>query len=261
MEGSYNRAMTLQELDRYFRSLLKIEELEKSDSSMNGIQVGLREQTVDKVSFAVDACMQTFVFAEEWGADLLFVHHGLFWGKPLSVTDTHYRRLSFLLSRGLSIYACHLPLDMHEEFGNNAALAQKLGIEELKEFGVYHGIPIGWQGILPRQLTLDQILDKIGLTRESALCLLPFGPERISSVGIVAGGAAHEIEQALQEKLDLYITGEASHVMYHAALEGKMNVIAGGHYNTEIWGVKLLAEKCARETGVVTQFIDNPTGL
>ena len=92
-------------------------------------------------------------------------------------------------------------------------------------------------------------------------CPSSFGKERIETVGIISGGAPHELEQAIEQKLDLYITGEASHVIYHQALENSINVICGGHYNTEVWGCRLLADKCAADTGLKTMFIDNPTGL
>jgi putative NIF3 family GTP cyclohydrolase 1 type 2 len=101
----------------------------------------------------------------------------------------------------------------------------------------------------------------VEIPRENALSILPFGPEKINRVGIISGGATRELAQALDAELDLYITGEVSHEMYHQALEGRINVIAGGHYNTEVWGVKNLSEKCAGDTGLETEFIDNPTGL
>jgi len=253
--------MTVQELDNYFRSILPIADFANSDVSLNGIQVGDLEGKVGRIAFAVDACMGTFRMAEKWGADMLFVHHGLFWGKPIAVTGPHYERISFLLEHGISLYAAHLPLDMHKELGNNAALAQKLGLKELKEFGEYHGMTIGWQGNLPKPLTMEEALAKVEIPKENALSILPFGPEKIKRVGVISGGAAKELVQALAVGLDLYITGDASHEMYHQALEGRINVIAGGHYNTEVWGVKYLSEKCAGDTGLETEFIDNPTGL
>lgn len=257
----YNRAMTLEELDAYFRSILPIAELEKSDSSLNGLQVGGRGKDVRKVVFAVDACMQTFEAARKREADCIFVHHGLFWGSPLAVTGTHFERIKFLIENNTALYAVHLPLDMHPEYGNNAALAKMLRLEELREFGNYKGTAIGWKGIFPQPRDIDEVIELIGLSREDCLAVLPFGPEKIRTAAIISGGATHEIGQAIGAGVDLYITGEASHVMYHQALEAKINVIAGGHYNTEVWGVKLLAEKLTADTGIPAEFTDGPTGL
>lgn len=253
--------MTVEELDAYFKSILAIENLEKTDSSMNGIQVGEKPAAVEKIAFAVDACMQTFEAAHAVGADCLVVHHGLFWGKPLPISGTHYARVKYCIEKKMALYAVHLPLDMHPEFGNNAALAEMIGLEGLSEFGRHRGNAIGWKGTLPAPLSMDGVLKAIGLTREECLSILPFGPEKIASAAVISGGASHEIAEAVDEGVDLYLTGEASHVMYHQALEGRINLIAGGHYNTEIWGVKLLAEKCAADTGAQTVFIDGPTGL
>ncbi len=253
--------MTLSQLDAYFRSVLKIDECEKGDSSLNGIQVGSRSQNVGKVAFAVDACLQSFYAAREFGADTLFVHHGLFWGKPVALTDTLYERIAFLTTANISLYAAHLPLDMHEEVGNNAAIAHKLGLSQLEPFGAYRGLSIGWKGVLPKPLELEEVLAELELTREDCLSILPFGKKKILKAGIIAGGAPHEIDQAIEQQLDLYITGDASHIMYHQALEGAVNVICGGHYNTEVWGCRLMAEKCAAETGLATEFLSSPTGL
>lgn len=253
--------MTLEKLDTYFRSILPIADLEKGDSSLNGIQVGDKSAEVKRIAFAVDACMRTFEAAASRKADCIFVHHGLFWGRPLAITGTHYNRIRFLLERGMSLYAVHLPLDMHPEYGNNAALARKLGIIDIEEFGAYKGVTIGWKGLLPKAMNIDEVIAAIGLEREDCLAVLPFGPSAIEKTAIISGGATHELMQAVDAGVDLYLTGEASHVMYHQALEAGINVIAGGHYNTEVWGVSLLAEKCGIDTGCETEFIEGPTGL
>jgi dinuclear metal center YbgI/SA1388 family protein len=253
--------MQIRELDAYFRSHLDIEGMQHSDASLNGLQVGLAEGEVKKAAFAVDACMETFRRAVEWGAELLFVHHGLFWGKPLAVTGDHYRRIRFLLENELALYAAHLPLDMQPEFGNNAGIAAALGLQEIEPFAEHSGWRIGFKGRLPEPQHLDRVLKALGLDRGSALGVLPFGPERIETVGVVSGGADKDIGQAMAEGLDLFITGEVSHQVYHYAAEGGINLVGGGHYHTETYGPRLLAEKCAADTGIETTFIDVPTGL
>lgn len=253
--------MLLNEIIQYFNSLLPLEEVERSDASLNGLQVGRSDSEVKKVAFAVDACMATFERAAEQGADLLCVHHGLFWGAPIPLTGDHYRRIKYLFDNDLALYAAHLPLDMQMEVGNNAGIADAIGLTDRQPFGDYHGIKIGIKGSLPQPLSIDEVLEKMGLDRSTALGLLEFGKPKVQTVGIISGGADKEVSQALKEELDLYITGELSHQVYHTCLEGGINLIAGGHYHTEIYGVKNLMERLRRQADVETVFIDAPTGL
>lgn len=251
-------AMLLEDFDTLIRKLLSLEELEGIDDSMNGIQVGRPGKILKKAAFAVDASLESFRRAQEWQADLLFVHHGLFWGKPLAIAGGHYRRIKALLDSDCALYATHLPLDMHPELGNNAGIAEMLNLEDVKPFGMYHGVTIGCKGRFKEEKRLDEVIQTLGGPDIRAL---PFGPGAISTVGIVSGGAAREVLQAIEEGLDLYITGDSAHSFYHDCLEAGINVLFGGHYLTEIWGVKLLAEKLKVETDLETCFIDIPTGL
>jgi len=253
--------MQLADLDRYFRELLRLAEVDSIDSSLNGMQVECSDREVATVAFAVDACMASFERAAEARADLLFVHHGLFWGRPLALTRGHYRRVKFLVERDMALYAAHLPLDLHPELGNNAGMAAALRLESIEPFGAYRGVKIGFKGCLQDPVDIDGVLRMIGIDRRSCVALLPFGPQAIRTVGIVSGGAPHEVAQAIEEGLDLYITGEASHTVYHACLEEKINLICGGHYQTEVWGLRLLADRLARDAGLRTLFVDVPTGL
>ena len=136
-----------------------------------------------------------------------------------------------------------------------------LGLEDVKEFGDYRGIRIGYKGRFPEPRKIGEALRMCGLTEQTALSILPFGPEEISTVGVISGGAAYDVHQAVDEHLDLYITGEETHSVYHFCLEEGINMVAGGHYNTEIWGVRALGEKLAADTGLETVFIDITSGL
>ncbi len=258
--------MTLAELDRYFRDNLKIEEVGSRDISLNGIQVtsgtGEPENAeIKKAAFAVDACMESFERAAAQGADMLFVHHGLFWGRPEALTGSHYKRLKFLIENNMALYAAHLPLDMHPEFGNNAGICVALGAANVEPFGEYKGMMIGFSGELKQEADLDSVLSMMGLTRESCLSVLPFGPAKIKTFAVISGGGTDDVFEAMDMGADLYITGDASHTVYHPCLERGINLVSGGHYNTETWGVRLLAERCAADTGIETFFIDVPTGL
>jgi len=253
--------MLAHELETYFSHLLSLDRFTGVDASMNGLQVGIPEAPVVKVAFAVDACMESFRRAVEAGCNVLFVHHGLFWGKPVRVSGSHYTRLKFLMDNEMHLLAAHLPLDQHPEFGNNACLVKTLGLLDVEPFGEYKGIKIGYKGRFAEAQDISAVLRKCGLTRETARSVLPFGPEAISTVGVISGGAAFDVFQALEEGLDLYITGEETHSVYHTCMEEGIHMISGGHYNTEVWGVRALSRKLAEDTGLGTVFIDIPSGL
>jgi dinuclear metal center YbgI/SA1388 family protein len=253
--------MTLGEVENWIAAFLHHNEWTGRDKSLNGLQVGDRNADVRRVAFAVDASMASFEKAAADGADLLVVHHGLFWGSPLAVTEGHFRRLKFLLDHRLGLFASHLPLDVHPEVGNNCGMAEALGLTEVRPFGDYHGTKIGLAGRLPNPLTLERICEILLHGRESALGILPFGKREIQTVGLVSGGASSSFVEAVAEGLDLFVTGDADHTVYHPALEAELNVLFGGHYATETWGVRLLSKVLGRELGLSTVFLDVPTGL
>ena len=256
--------MTSAALDNYFKKLLNIEEFAGLDPSMNGIQVDNDGEEIGKIAFAVDAGLETMRRAA--GAGMLFVHHGLFWGKagsPLArrITGNHRRRLKFLLDHNICLYAVHLPLDQHPVLGNNAALAALLGLEKTEPFGLYHGRSIGYKGVFPEAVSIEDAVKRIGFMGRPPLGVYPFGVREIRSCGVVSGGAADSVRQAMEEGLDLFVTGETSHEVYHDCLEGNINMIAGGHYSTEVWGPRRMMEHCAAELQLDVEFIDIPTGL
>jgi len=254
--------MKIVDFDKWARSFLEIDQLRQIDDSLNGLQVSCSDsKQIKKMAVAVDACAESIRRAHDAGADMLFVHHGMFWGKPEAVTGSLRGRLKMLLDFDMALYACHLPLDRHPEVGNNARIADMLGVTDRKPFGIYHGISIGWSGNLPRPSTLDEIVAKILPDRSAPKSVIAAGPHEIRTVAIVSGGAPFESLEALAAGVDLYITGEPSHSIYHYMIEGGMNFIAAGHYATETWGVKAVAEKAHAELGLETVFVDVPTGL
>jgi dinuclear metal center YbgI/SA1388 family protein len=253
--------MITRTLDAFFRSLLDIEGFASIDSSLNGLQVDNDGAEFGKIAFAVDASLETFKRAAAAKAGLLFVHHGLFWGVPLRVTGGHRERLRVLLEGNIALYAAHLPLDQHPELGNNAALADLLGLENREPFGLYHGRKIGYKGTFGAPLTMEEAVKRISFAGRPPLGVFPFGKTECRTAAVISGGAAKEAIQAIEEGVDLYVTGEASHSVYHQILEGGVNMIAGGHYSTEVWGVRRVMEKCAAELNADVEFIDAPTGL
>lgn len=253
--------MDIREFDLWCRSFLQIEELRRIDDSLNGIQVSRSDKPIELVAFAVDACAESIRRAKAEGAQVLFVHHGLFWGRPLPIDGILRDRLRLLLDADLALYACHLPLDRHPEVGNNAVLAKALGLKDTKGFGEYHGIDIGIRGRLEPAISIEELVARVLPDQSRPTTLIPGKKASIESVAVVSGGAAMEAFQAISAGIDFYVTGESSHSVYHSLVESGMGFMAAGHYATETWGVKAVAERLARETSLKTIFIDLPTGL
>jgi len=253
--------LTTSKFDAFFRSVLDIDGFAAIDNSLNGIQVDNDGSCFRKIAFGVDAAMETFEQAAAINAGLLFVHHGLFWGTPVRLSGNIRRRIKFLLDHNICLYAVHLPLDQHSKLGNNAVLAQLLGLENVEPFGAYHGRKIGYKGTFPKAVTIEEAVKKISFMNRPPLGVYPFGKKEIKNAAIMSGGAAESAKDALADEVDLFVTGESSHGIYHECLEGKLNMIAGGHYCTEVWGVQAIMRHCNAELGIETEFIDVPTGL
>ena len=231
------------------------------DISLNGVQIGAPDRELKKAAFAVDASFDTIDQAVEGGADILVVHHGLFWGSPIAITDMHYRRVKRALDAGLTLFAAHLPLDAHPMHGNNAQMALTLGMTEFDPFGLYKGVKLGFKGHLPFPMTIQEIARLLGFSAEGGMQVIKFGPDMIDTVGIISGGGGDDVDQAINEGLDLFITGTAPHEIFHTVKESGMNLLSGGHYRSEVFGVKALMRLTEKEFGVESFFIDAETGL
>lgn len=230
------------------------------DLSLNGLQIEGRPE-VTKVAVAVDSSMTTFEQAAEVGADLLIVHHGLFWGKPLAVAGMHGRRVKYLLDNGISLYASHIPLDAHREVGNNWGLARILGMADLEPFGRASGRDIGVRGRFPNGVTLRELADQLEKELGESVLVHAGGGLELETLGIISGAAAREVEVAADAGLDAFLTGEPKHETFYDAFERNINALFAGHYMTETVGVSLLADKLEQEFGLATEFILLPTGL
>ena len=257
--------MTLTQLNDYFNAFLKKENF-SSDPSLNGIQIQNREpdgKQIKKVAFAVDACEATALKAAELGADVLFVHHGLFWGGCQTITGSFYKRISSFINNDIALIAYHIPLDANIPYGNNAGLAARIGLklDKVERFAQWRGMEIGLWGELPAPLTIEELTAKVLAPAEKPLAVLAFGKKEIRTVGVCSGGATEDVEAAIELGLDAYVTGEASHELYHYVEECSMNMICGGHYQTETLGVNLVKEKLEKETDIECVFIDLPTKL
>lgn len=251
-------SVQLAELVLYLNNYLRVADMPDAPHALNGLQVA-NGGTVSRVAAAVDLCEATVRLAAEQGADLLIVHHGLFWGGLEPLIGRRYRRVAGLVTRNIALYSAHLPLDLHPDVGNNAVLARQLGVALRGAFGEEYGIPIGVWGEIdePRAALGQRLTGLLG----SAPRLLPFGPERVRRVGIVTGAAGALIGQAAAAGLDTYVTGEGPHHTFFDAEELGVNVFYAGHYATETLGVKALAEHLRARFDLPWTFLDHPTGL
>ncbi len=247
-------AVVVSYLDRYLRT----SEVPDAPNALNGLQLA-NGGTISRVTAAVDLCDATVQMAAQQGADLLLVHHGLFWGGLQPLTGRAYRRVAGLIKHNIALYSAHLPLDVHPEVGNNAVLAHRLGVARRGEFGEEYGMRIGvWGEVdIPRAVLAQRVGEVVGGHPR----LMAFGPERVRRVGIVTGAAGSMIGQAAAQGLDTYITGEGAHHTFFDAEELGLNVFYAGHYATETFGVKALAERLCTEFDLPWTFLDHPTDL
>jgi dinuclear metal center YbgI/SA1388 family protein len=249
----------LDDLRAHLDGYLRIAEVPDYAGAVNGLQVDSPGREVRRIAVAVDAAQATVDAAVAGGADLLLVHHGLFWDGNVPVTGRRYRRLKALLDAGVAVYAAHLPLDVHPEVGNNAVLARELGIEPRGTFGEYRGWPLGVWGEL--EIHREALAARLDSLLGGPVKLVAGGPERVRRVGVVTGGAGSMVAEARAAGLDAFVTGEGAHHNYFDAEEGGINLYLGGHYATEVWGVRALARELEARFGIAWFFADHPTGL
>ena len=247
--------MRREALSEYLNDLLKVGEF--SDYCPNGLQVEGREE-INRIVTAVSASAELFREAAARKADAVIVHHGILWkGDPEPLRGGRRERVRLLLLNDMNLFAYHLPLDAHEKFGNNAQLARLLGLKETRPFGLYEGRAIGVRGEVeatPARAFFYHVEKATGRRP----IVFPFGREEIRTVGIVSGGAHREVAQAVAEKLDAYVTGEAAEPTLHYAKEEGIHFVAAGHYATEKFGVKALGEHLEEKFGLKVEFVDLP---
>jgi dinuclear metal center YbgI/SA1388 family protein len=239
-------------------ALLRTKEIKDYDNAINGLQVENRG-TVTRIAAAVDASLATVKLAIAAKADLLIVHHGLFWSPAHPWTGKKYELLRLLLENNLAVYSSHLPLDMHPRLGNNAQLCTALGFKKLTPFFFAKGQFLGLK--TRANVSRDELSKRLQRALGNKPLLIPGGSKTCRNIGIVTGGAGAEVKLAASEGVDTFITGEGPHWTYALAEELRINVFYGGHYLTETFGVKALAAHLSRKFRVPWTFVDHPTGL
>jgi dinuclear metal center YbgI/SA1388 family protein len=239
------------ELDR----MLSPEEF--SDYGPNGLQVP-GSSVVDTVVTGVSASVALFDRAAQEGAGLVLVHHGLFWrGMPQQIEPALHRRLAPLFRHDIALAAYHLPLDAHPVVGNNALLAEGLGVDEREPWA-----EIGQAGRFAGDgLPKDELVARVRALTNREPLHLDFGPERIRSIGIVSGGVPDHLGAAIADGHDAFLTGEAAERVMTQAREAGVHFLAAGHYATETFGVRRLGDELATRFGIRHVFVDDPNPI
>ena len=247
--------MKLSEITTHLDRLLRIGEIKDYPNALNGLQVA-NDGNVTKIAAAVDACEAVITEAVESGADLLIVHHGLFWSGLEPVTGAAYRKLALCLKNNLAIYSAHLPLDEHSQYGNNALLCDALGLPAERHPFLTSGFAADF--VIERAELVERLTAAVGGGR---VHIAPGGPAETKRIGVLSGGAGGAIAKAASEGVDTFITGEGPHWSYTAAEELGVNLLYAGHYATETFGVKALSAHLRSVYTLPWHFIDHPTGL
>jgi dinuclear metal center YbgI/SA1388 family protein len=218
----------------------------------NGLQIEASDD-VQRIGFAVDASEQTFEELKD--CQLVVVHHGLFWPKISRITGGFARMVGQLFGQRTSLYASHLPLDVHSEYGNNAQIVQALGLERGELFP-----PVGY--LADVAIDAAKLHEQVRQTIWDQARWLDFGPPQIHRIAVSSGQASvGMVDQAVEAGAQVLLTGEAGHPIYHAARQAGIHVILAGHYQTEVFGVRALMPILHEKFATQTVFADIPTGF
>jgi dinuclear metal center YbgI/SA1388 family protein len=250
--------MKLQEVVAFLDGYLGISEIQDYPNALNGLQLE-NDGRVRKLGAAVDASEPVLRAAIETQVDLLIVHHGLFWGGLTRMVGSVYRKFHLAMAANLAVYSAHLPLDLHPVVGNNVLLGRRLGFADLKPFFFERGVAIGVAAEIC--LERDELVRRLEQTLQRKVWMAAAGPAEIHRVGIVTGGAGAEVGKAVAEGVDTFVTGEGPHHTFGLAEELGVNLIYGGHYATETFGVCALGEMLSEKLGVPWVFLDHSSGL
>jgi dinuclear metal center YbgI/SA1388 family protein len=232
------------------------------DYGPNGLQVPGPDE-VAVVATGVSANAELFERAAAAGADLVLVHHGLFWaGPPRALDAPAKRRLQLLFDADMALAAYHLPLDAHPEVGNNALLARALGAATWRPFAEHRGKPIGVAATFADGgIRAAELPARVRAATEREPLAFLDGPPVVASAGIVSGAGGDHLQDAIDLGLDALVTGEASERHMSQAREAAVHFLAAGHYATETFGVRALGDRLARRFGVRHVFVDVPNPI
>jgi dinuclear metal center YbgI/SA1388 family protein len=254
----------LREVSAYLDRLLRIAEIPDYPPALNGLQLE-NSGTVTQVAAAVDFSRVAIEGAVAAGANLLLVHHGMFWSGARPLVGQAYERMRLLMSNDIAVYAAHLPLDVHPELGNNVLLARALGLDPGAGFAKFQAIDVGVRGAC--DLLTSELLRRAGdIAKEhgGVAVSTPFDASRRSARWAIctgAGASSDTVREALAAGVDTLIVGEGPHHTAVEAMDQGLVIIYAGHYATETLGVVAVAAEIERTFGMPWQFVSSPSGL
>jgi dinuclear metal center YbgI/SA1388 family protein len=248
---------SLSSVTTYLNKYLRPNEI--IDEAWNGLQYQGKSE-INRIAFAVDASLEAIRRAKQTKAQLLIVHHGLFWqSHNPSITSIQKEKIQIAVKSDISVYASHLPLDRHPEVGNNAQIMKMLGAKIDREFIFRHSQNIGWIGKWKKPRPLRELAAEIQSTFGGSSHLLAHGTPSVQTIAVCSGSGGYGgFNEALKENVDLYLTGDSCYIE-PTARDAKINVIFAGHYATETVGLKALAKKLENNFKVTTHFLDIPS--
>ncbi|MDE3052297.1 MAG: Nif3-like dinuclear metal center hexameric protein [Gemmatimonadota bacterium] len=255
---------SLQDVVRHLDALLRTADVPDYDRALNGLQLA-NGGAASRVAAAVDFSGEAVRRAVHSGADLLLVHHGMFWDGLRPITGGRYQRLALAVQHGLAVYASHLPLDLHDTLGNNAQLAARLGLTPDERFGRFQSTELGLTGGADLATTdLAERVRAFAGPLGTQLVVSGFAPERRTrrwAVVTGAGASSATLDEASARGVDTLIVGEGPHHTAVEAQERGIVVMYAGHYATETLGVQALAMELERQYALPWSFLHIPTGL
>jgi len=248
----------LNDITAWLDMTLRTTEFADYSGAMNGLQVE-NSGLIQRVAVAVDCCESTMRMAVDAQSQLLVVHHGLFWRPITPLTGPNYRKIKLAIDHNLAVYSSHLPLDAHEELGNNVLLADALGLGKGEACFEAKGQNVG--RIIDCDIDRKELIERLERVVRGSVIVAPGGPAKVRKVAVISGGAGGELAEVAAHGVDTFITGEGAHWCYSVAEELGVNLLLAGHYATETFGVKALGAAVSKEFGVSWQFLDHPSGL
>ncbi len=249
----------LSDIVQFLDSQLNTAAVRDASVALNGLQVE-NDGSVSSVALAVDASQKTLEDAVAMGTDLLIVHHGLYWSGLRPLTGWWKKKLCTCLNNNLAVYSSHLPLDLHPTLGNNACIAESLGLRDISPEVDMGGVNIGFAGEFDG--TIGELRDTFAqILGGEVTSVIHDEDAPAGRVAICSGGGGTEIYQMQSKGYSCYITGEENHWVSNAAADMGMSILFGGHYATETFGVKALGKLLTEQFGLACHFIDNPTNM
>jgi len=255
---------TIRELASYADGLLDTRSTPDYPGALNGLQLENRSQ-ITAVAAAVDFSTRAINGAISNNANLLLVHHGMFWGAQSPISGPAYNRLKLLIEHDIAVYSSHLPLDRHPTLGNNVLLARELGLEPSRSFAAYQGVFIGVSGESDVETTLlAERAQEFAKNYGSELRTTEIPKDRRTKRWAIctgAGASAETLKEAEEKNIDTLIVGEGPHWTVIRAEETGLAIVYAGHYATETLGVRALADHLGKKYSIPSTFISAPTGL